>query len=97
MKVHKVISLPAHKEFYASDGMGGGDRIKEQIPITCMSWKHHGNLLVTGDQRGLIQYCDETFRNVTVTREAHGAAVRGLAFSPIDTKLVSCRCHFLIH
>ena len=86
LKVHKVISIPAHKEFYSD-----GDRIKEQIPITSMAWKHYGNLLVTGDNRGLIQYCDETFRNVFVTKEAHTQAVRGLCFSPLDSKLVSCR------
>lgn len=86
LKVHKVISIPAHKEFY-----GDGDRVKEQIPITAMAWKHHGNLLVTGDQRGLMQYCDETFRNVIVTKEAHTGAVRGVSFSPLDSKLASCR------
>jgi polyadenylation factor subunit 2 len=86
LKVHKVISIPAHKEFF-----GDGDRVKEQFPITSMAWKNHGNILVTGDQRGLIQYCDETFRNVFVTKDAHTAAVRGLSFSPSDSKLASCR------
>lgn len=41
LKVHKVISVPAHKEFY-----GDGDRIKDNVPITAMSWKNHGNLFV---------------------------------------------------
>lgn len=85
LKVHKLISIPAHKVIV------DGDRIKESIPITAMAWKHFGNLMVTGDERGLIQYCDETFRNVLVTRDAHEKAVRGLSFSPLDTKLVSCR------
>lgn len=86
LKVHKVISIPAHKEFF-----GDGDRVKEQIPITAMAWKNYGNILATADQRGLIQFCDETFRNVYVTKEAHISAVRGLSFSPSDTKLASCR------
>lgn len=85
LKVHKLISVPAHKDIV------DGDRIQNQIPITAMAWKHFGNLIATGDNRGLIQYCDETFRNVSVTRDAHAGAVRGLAFSPLDTKLASCR------
>lgn len=86
LKVYKVVSVPAHKEFY-----GDGDRIKEQIPITAIAWKHYGNILCTGDSRGLIQYCDETFRNIYVTKDAHAQAVRGLSFSPLDSKLASCR------
>jgi WD40 repeat protein len=86
LKVHKVISIPAHKEFY-----GDGDRIKENIPITAMAWKNHGNILITGDSKGLIQYCDETFHNVFVKKNAHDSAVRGLSFSHLDSKLASCR------
>ncbi len=85
LKVHKVISIPAHKEF-----SGDGDRVKEQFAITSMAWKNHGNILATGDSRGLIQFCDETFRNVFVVKEAHLNAVRGLSFSPSDTKVASC-------
>ncbi|RYG63163.1 hypothetical protein EON64_16475, partial [archaeon] len=59
LKVNKIVSVPAHKEF-TSDG----ERIKEQFAICAMAWKRFDNLLVTGDSRGVIQYCDETFRNV---------------------------------
>lgn len=87
LKVHKLVSIPAHKEFY-----GDGDRIKEHIPITAMAWQHYGNILVTADQRGLMQYCDETMRpNLFVKKDAHKGAIRGLAFSPVDTKLASAR------
>ena len=79
--------------------------------------KRFGNDLVTGDQRGLIQYCDETFKYILIIENAHSSAgtninltwhlqlksigpiilvvsmyvVRGLDFSPLDSKLVSCR------
>jgi WD40 repeat protein len=86
LKVHKIISVPAHKEFY-----GDSDHVKAEIPITAIAWKHYGNLCVTGDNRGVIQYCDETFRNVFVAKDAHSSAVRGLSFSPLGSKLVSCR------
>lgn len=90
LKVHKIISIPAHKEFY-----GDSEHIKAEIPITAIAWKHYGNLVVTGDNRGLLQYCDETFRNVFVAKEAHSQAIRGLSFSPLDAKLASCRSlHF---
>jgi len=85
LKVHKIISIPAHKEFHRDS-----EHVKEEIPITAIAWKHYGNLLVTGDNRGLIQYCDETFRNVFVAKEAHAQAVRGLTFAPLDSKMASC-------
>ena len=92
LKVHKVVSVPAHKVL-------DGDRVKESIPITAMAWNNHGNVLVTGDNRGTIQYCDETFRNITVINEAHssGSAIRGLSYSPLDSKLVSCGDDALLH
>lgn len=93
LKVHKVQSIPAHKEFYGD----GSDRVREQIPITAMAWKHHGDILATGDNRGLIHYCDETFRQVTVTKDAHTGAIRGLSFSPLDSKLISCSDDGRIH
>lgn len=70
MKVYKVLPIPAHKEFY-DDGSG---RIRESIPITAMALKHFGNDLVTGDQKGLIQYCDETFKYILVIKDAHSSA-----------------------
>jgi polyadenylation factor subunit 2 len=85
LKVHKIISIPAHKVLE-----NDGETIREKIPVTAMAWKHYGNLLVTADNLGNIQYCDETFRNVYATMNAHKAAVRGLSFSPLDTKLASC-------
>eukprot|EP01031_Cornospumella_fuschlensis_P032783 gene32783-39636_t len=86
LKVNKIVSVPAHKEF-TSDG----ERIKEQFAICAMAWKRFDNLLVTGDSRGVIQYCDETFRNVFLVREGQGhqGAVRSFCFSPLDTKLCS--------
>jgi WD40 repeat protein len=117
-----------------------GDRVKESIPITAMAWNNHGNVVVTGDSRGVMQYCDETFRNITVISEAHrfvtrhiapkgllatsprsppspppspppslpplapslplthaSGAVRGLSYSPLDSKLVSGSDDALMH
>jgi hypothetical protein len=37
------MSIPAHKEFH-----GDGIRVKEQFPVTSMTWKHHGNILGKG-------------------------------------------------
>ena len=57
LKVHKLISIPAHKEFF-DDGMlkillivsifVGSGRVKENIPITCIALKKHGSDFVTG-------------------------------------------------
>ncbi len=89
--MHKVVSLPAHKVF-------DGEDVVDSVPITAMAWNNHGNLLVSGDRDGLIVYCDETFREVKKIPEAHKGPVRGLSFSPLDLKLVSCRLfHYVSH
>jgi WD40 repeat protein len=86
LKVYKLISVPAHKDFHR-DGS-----VKEKYGITAMAWKRHGNLMVTGDERGVLQFCDEAFRTTGLIEDAHKQkAVRGLSFSPLDTKLASCR------
>eukprot|EP00595_Chromulina_sp_UTEXLB2642_P000006 CAMPEP_0196761990 /NCGR_PEP_ID=MMETSP1095-20130614/1323_1 /TAXON_ID=96789 ORGANISM="Chromulina nebulosa, Strain UTEXLB2642" /NCGR_SAMPLE_ID=MMETSP1095 /ASSEMBLY_ACC=CAM_ASM_000446 /LENGTH=453 /DNA_ID=CAMNT_0042112191 /DNA_START=192 /DNA_END=1553 /DNA_ORIENTATION=+ len=83
LKVHKVVSVPAHKVF--TDG-----KVQDYVPITAMAWNHHSNSLVSGDNNGVIQYSDDSFRSSYVVREAHTAAVRGLSYSPFDSKLASC-------
>jgi polyadenylation factor subunit 2 len=85
LKVHKVVSVPAHKV------LADGGKVQDYIPITAMAWNNHGNSLVSGDNNGLIQYSDESFRSNFVVRDAHSGAVRGLDYSPFDSKLVSCR------
>lgn len=84
LQVHKLMSLPAHKEF-------NGGVIEREIAITAMTWNKHSNLLVTGDADGLMHYSDEAFHEVTRIPEAHKTAIRGMSSSPFDTKLVSCR------
>jgi hypothetical protein len=90
LKVHKVVSLPAHKIFE-------GAEVVDSVPITAMAWNNHGNLLVSGDRDGLIQYCDETFREVKKIPDAHRGPVRGLSFSPLDVKIVSCSDDSMLH
>lgn len=49
------------------------------IPITAMALKRFGNDLVTGDSKGVIQYCDETFKYILIIENAHTAAGDGSA------------------
>lgn len=63
----------------------------ERIPITCLAWNNHGNSIVSGDSNGLIQFGDESYRYSFAIRDAHSAAVRGLSFSPFDSRLASGR------
>lgn len=91
LKVGKPVSLVAHKEF------NGDGTVRENIPIGAMAWKNYGNIVVTGDHRGHMQYCDEAYRNILVTKDAHTAAIRGLSFSPMDGKLASCSDDSTIH
>ena len=50
LKVHKVVSVPAHKV------LTDGGKVQDFIPITAMAWNHYGNSLVSADNNGLIQY-----------------------------------------
>lgn len=65
LKVHKIISIPAHKEFFQQGDGQESNRlsIKEQLPITAMVKKKYGNHIVTADSKGCINYCDETFKS----------------------------------
>lgn len=85
LKVLKVISIIQHKTI-----KGGKIAATDQHQITAMALKHYGNLLVTGDDKGIIQICDEAFKNVTYTNDGHRGSVRGLSYSPFDSKFVSC-------
>lgn len=90
LKVHKVVDILAHVTY-------DGEKKIEGFAITAMAWSHHRNLLVSGDERGLIQYCDETFREVRTIPEAHSGAIRGLSYSCLDSKLVSCSDDSMLH
>jgi len=81
LKVHKVVSIPAHKVF-------SGEDVIDSVSITAMSYSN--NLLVSGDASGLIHYCDETLREIRKIPDAHKGPIRGLSFSPFDLKIVSC-------
>ena len=45
----------------------------------------------------MFVFSDETFRHVFVKSDAHNGAIRGLSFSPLDSKLVSCSDDQLLH
>lgn len=79
-----MASLTAHVDF------DGNETIIKGYAITAMAWNNHGNVLVTADERGLIQISDETFRETKKIPEAHTGHIRGLSYSPSDSRLVSC-------
>lgn len=58
--------------------------------ILKLAWNNHGNSLAVAYDSGHIQFFDETYRYSLMINEAHKGAVRGLSFSPNDTKLCSC-------
>lgn len=80
LKVHKVVSIPAHKVF-------SGEDVIDSVSITAMSYSN--NLLVTGDASGLIHFCDETLREIRKIPDAHKGPIRSISFSPFDLKIVS--------
>ena len=89
-KIHKVQTLSGHIESHDSE------MVKRAYAITAMAWNNHGNVLVTGDDRGTIQISDETFR-FTTSIEAHNGPVRGMSYSPLDNRLVSCGWVLALH
>ena len=85
LKFNKINPILEHQERYEHS-----EKVKAYVPITAIAWKKYGNLIISGDKKGLINYCDETYRNVLVIRDAHTQAVRGITFSPLDAKLATC-------
>lgn len=82
-QIHKFATLASHVD--APDG----ENVRKHFEITSIAWNNHSNVLVSGDERGMIQITDETFRFATAF-EGHNGAVRGLSYSPLDNRLVSC-------
>ncbi|KAI9501480.1 WD40-repeat-containing domain protein, partial [Coemansia spiralis] len=57
-------------------------------PIRAMEWCHNGQWMLTGDHGGILKYWRPNFSFVKVIN-GHKAPIRGLSFSPTDTKFVS--------
>ena len=81
--IHKTQPMVPHKSVTSS--------------ITAMAWNNHGKIVATGDHTGLLCFSDETLRAVFFKAGAHQSAIRGLSFSPFDSKLVTagddCQLH----
>jgi len=59
--------------------------------IRVMKFSNLGRVLLTGDNVGNITYFGYNLRNIRIIPNAHNEnPVRGVAFSPTDTKFVSC-------
>ncbi|KAF2880187.1 hypothetical protein ILUMI_25988 [Ignelater luminosus] len=58
-------------------------------PVRCMVWSHNDNWMVTGDHAGYVKYWQSNMNNVKMF-QAHKEALRGISFSPSDSKFVTC-------
>ncbi|KAM3965896.1 pre-mRNA 3' end processing protein WDR33-like [Aphomia sociella] len=58
-------------------------------PVRSMVWSHGEGWMVTGDHSGFIKYWQSNMNNVKMY-QAHKEAVRGISFSPSDSKIVTC-------
>ncbi|KAL1490489.1 hypothetical protein ABEB36_013174 [Hypothenemus hampei] len=58
-------------------------------PVRTMVWSHNDSWMVTGDHAGYVKYWQSNMNNVKVF-QAHKEALRGISFSPSDTKFVTC-------
>jgi polyadenylation factor subunit 2 len=54
-----------------------------------MVWSHNDNWMISGDQGGIIKYWQPNMNNVKAF-QGHKESIRGLAFSPTDSKFASC-------
>ncbi|XP_055902585.1 pre-mRNA 3' end processing protein WDR33 [Eupeodes corollae] len=59
------------------------------VPVRTMVWSHNDNWMVTGDNAGYVKYWQSNMNNVKMF-QAHKEAIRGISFSPTDSKFVSC-------
>lgn len=54
-----------------------------------MCWSHNDVWLVTADDEGIIKYWNPSLNNLKAF-QGHKDIIRGLTFSPSDTKFASC-------
>ncbi|VDN15389.1 unnamed protein product, partial [Dibothriocephalus latus] len=57
--------------------------------IRCMKWSHNDDWLLTADHSGYVKYWQANMNNVEMY-QAHKEPIRGVSFSPFDTKFVTC-------
>ncbi|EUB63268.1 WD repeat-containing protein 33 [Echinococcus granulosus] len=60
-----------------------------EAQIRCMKWSHNDDWLLTADHAGYVKYWQANMNNVQVY-QAHKMPIRGVSFSPCDTKFVTC-------
>ncbi|XP_060516912.1 pre-mRNA 3' end processing protein WDR33 isoform X2 [Cylas formicarius] len=58
-------------------------------PVRTMVWSHNDSWMVTGDHAGYVKYWQSNMNNVKMF-QAHKEALRGISFSPLNTKFVTC-------
>eukprot|EP00835_Amoeboradix_gromovi_P003172 NODE_200_length_15202_cov_0.356618.p5 type:complete len:258 gc:universal NODE_200_length_15202_cov_0.356618:1771-998(-) len=59
-----------------------------EASIKIMRWSYSDNFLLIGDQSGIIKYFQQSLNNIKIIK-AHEEPVRGIGFSPSDSKFVS--------
>ncbi|XP_055605430.1 pre-mRNA 3' end processing protein WDR33-like [Uranotaenia lowii] len=59
------------------------------VSVRTMVWSHNDNWMVTGDHSGFVKYWQSNMNNVKMF-QAHKEPIRGISFSPSDTKFASC-------
>lgn len=57
--------------------------------VRCMKWSHNELWMLSGDDKGMIKYWQANMNTVHAF-QAHNEAIRGVSFSPTDTKFASC-------
>lgn len=57
--------------------------------IQAISWSRQGRILISGDRAGMIKLFSSQMLNIGHLSGAHEGAVRGLSYSPTETKFVS--------
>jgi len=58
-------------------------------PIRAMQWSHSGQLLLSGDEGGVVKYWQSTLNNLKAFK-AHKEPIRDLTFSPSDGHFATC-------
>ncbi|XP_053679913.1 pre-mRNA 3' end processing protein WDR33 [Anopheles nili] len=59
------------------------------VSVRTMVWSHNDNWMVTGDHGGFVKYWQSNMNNVKMF-QAHKDPIRGISFSPSDSKFASC-------
>jgi WD40 repeat protein len=60
-----------------------------QQPVRAIAWSQNSQMLISGDESGLIKYFTAQMTFIDTIQDAHSGPLRGLSYAPSESKFVT--------